>query len=140
MSKSRGADFVIHKQLFNNTTNDTLLIFKFNICPCLVCQKKSSQLLPSNLSLFETHTHTASHAQTALDWLINRQAGPSKGGRNPHQPCLLEEKSDTASQASASAAAAVRSGCFTITLNSSALDHQYQQIKIPLALTESSTF
>lgn len=66
-------------------------------------------------------TQTASHAQTAQDWLINRQAGPSKGGRNPHQSCLLEEKSDTASQANAYEAA-VHSGCFTTTLNFLGLD------------------
>lgn len=64
----------------------------------------------------DSHSHTLPHAQTAPDWLINRQAGPSKGGRNPHQPCLLEEKSDTASQASAWVAA-VHSGCITIALN-----------------------
>lgn len=75
----------------------------------------SARTLQHELASANTNTHTLPLMQKQpWTWLINKQAGPSKGGRNLHRPCLAEEKSDAASQASAlAAAAAAQTRCFS---------------------------
>lgn len=75
------------------------------------------ELASANTLMHQTHTLPLLQKQP-WTWLINKQAGPSKGGRNLHRPCSVEEKSDTASQAralalAAAAAAAAHPRCFS---------------------------